>query len=571
MFLNQLTKRAEKLAIGLKIVRSSSRRADANINLQSFIENLKIIDKQGELVSLIMNRSQEMVLEKIIQAREKQAPARFICLKARQLGISTLIAAIIFSLITLFSRRFGLVAAHSMSSARSIFAMTQRFHAHTPEHDKLRIARNNSRKLEFAAPHYSSLQVDTAANPTLARGATFHYVHASELAFWDHAEESALAINQAAPQHWDTLLFWESTANGMNNLFHRMWIAAERGETMTEPIFLSWKDFPAYSLPPLKTFHEKALTPEELEYSKLAALNPEQLNWAINTRKDQCQDSWDKFHQEYPALAALAFAFTATPWFNQTILQQWIDASRDHAPTRGRVQWRNNGADIATGPLFVNDRRGSLSIWSHPEQGATYSLGMDVGEGIGSDYTVIQVINNETGGLCATYRSSRVRPELAGVDAYSLAAYYNYGLLGIERNGPGIATLVACERGLADYPWMTGYPNLYYQTRLDMKLPDETRRLGWLTTRVTKEAMLSRLGEAIERRDITVTDPVTLLELQGLVWDAESRCFRQNYKAPGSRLTHDDSIIALAIANEMRRNADSKRFISGRLGASGAF
>ncbi|MGO8822374.1 MAG: hypothetical protein ACLQT6_04690 [Desulfomonilaceae bacterium] len=569
MFFNQLTKRAERLAVGLKSVSSAVQRADANINLQSFIEKLKIIDKQGELVSLIMNRSQEMVFEKIIEAREKQAPARFICLKARQLGISTLIAAIIFALITLFSRRFGLVAAHSMSSARSIFAMTQRFHANTHEQDKPWIARNNARKLEYAAAHYSSLQVDTAANPTLARGATFHYVHASEVAFWDHAEESALAINQATPQHWDTLLFWESTANGMNNLFHRMWIAAERGETTTEPIFLSWKDFPAYSLPPLKTFDERRLTPKEVEYSKVAALSPEQLNWAIHTRKDQCQDSWDKFHQEYPALAGLAFAFTATPWFNQTILQQWIDASRDHAPTRGRVQWLDGA--LASGPSFVVDSHGSLSIWSHPEQGATYSLGMDVGEGIGSDYTVIQAINNETGGLCATYRSNRTRPELAGVDAYSLAAYYNYGLLGIERNGPGIATLVACERGLADYPWMTGYPNLYYQTRLDKKLPDETERLGWLTTRVTKEAMLARLGEAIERRDITVTDPVTLLELQGLVWDAESRCFRQNYKTPGSRLTHDDSIIALAIANEMRRNADSKRFISGRLSASGAF
>ena len=217
MSFNQLTKRAEKVAIGLKSVSLAVQRADANINLQSFIEKLKIIDKQGELVSLIMNRSQEMVFEKIIEARGKQAPARFICLKARQLGISTLIAAIIFALITLFSRRFGLVAAHSMSSARSIFAMTQRFYAHTHEQDKPWIAKNNARKLEYAAPHYSSLQVDTAANPTLARGATFHYVHASEVAFWDHAEESALAINQATPQHWDTLLFWESTANGMNN------------------------------------------------------------------------------------------------------------------------------------------------------------------------------------------------------------------------------------------------------------------------------------------------------------------------------------------------------------------
>ena len=145
---------------------------------------------------------------------------------------------------------------------------------------------------------------------------------------------------------------------------------------------------------------------------------------------------------------------------------------------------------------------------------------MDVGEGVGQDYTVIQVMDTETGMVVATYRTNRTRPEMAGMDAVSLATFYNYGLLGIERNGPGLATLVACEGGLAQYPWMTGYTNLYYQKRLDTKLPDESERLGWLTTRPVKEAMLSRLGGAIEQEDIRVYDHVTLLELQGLVWDA---------------------------------------------------
>ena len=128
-----------------------------------------------------------------------------------------------------------------------------------------------------------------------------------------------------------------------------------------------------------------------------------------------------------------------------------------------------------------------------------------------------------------------------------------------------------CERGLGTYSWMTGYPNLYYQTRLDKKLPDETERLGWLTTRPVKEAMLSRLAEAIDRRDITVCDRISLLELQGLVWDADNRCFRQNYKRPGEKLTHDDSVIALAIANEMRRAATGNRFLAGRPKTSGDF
>ena len=60
-------------------------------HIQKFIEDLKIIDKQGEMVSLIMNRSQEEVFHRIMECRERRVPARFICCKSRQLGISTLV------------------------------------------------------------------------------------------------------------------------------------------------------------------------------------------------------------------------------------------------------------------------------------------------------------------------------------------------------------------------------------------------------------------------------------------------------------------------------------------------
>ena len=117
---------------------------------------------------------------------------------------------------------------------------------------------------------------------------------------------------------------------------------------------------------------------------------------------------------------------------------------------------------------------------------ALKQFGMDVGEGVGADYTVIQVICDKTGEVVAVYRSNRVRAEMAGIDAYLLGAWYNFGLLGIERNGPGLATLAVCERGMADYPQVTGYPNLYYHTFTDRKTLEETRRLGWITNKATK-------------------------------------------------------------------------------------
>src|SRR5271157_396196 len=540
---------------------------DNLFHIQRFIEDLKIINKRGELVSLIMNRAQETVFHRLMECREKRVPARFICCKSRQLGISTLIEAFIFALITHYPNRFALVAANSVESAQTIFAMAQRFRRYLESGRTARPVTVNARRIEYLAPHHSRLQIDTAANRSLGRGGTLHYVHASEVAFWERAEDPILAINQSVPQHWDTLVFWESTANGMHNLFHRTWIAAERGESDMEPIFLSWKGFPEYSLP-VGQRERLQLSQDEEAYARKHDLSRDQIKWACYTRKNQCHDSWDKFHQEYPVAAQLAFTFTGMPWFSQDVIHESLERLVRPPLTRGYLEF--SAGDSAV-PLFVTDPTGPLEVWLLPEPAHTYSLGMDVGEGVAADYTVIQEICNETGEVAARYRSHRVRAETAGVDSYLLGVYYNFGLLGIERNGPGLAALAACERGLSGYPQMTGYPNLYYHTYTDRKIPEETRRLGWITNKATKEAMLSRLALTFESRGLKIYSRTTLLEMQGFVWDAEKKSFRQNYKSPDSRLAHDDEIIALAIANEMRTHTWENRFIQGRLPRGGEF
>lgn len=530
-------------------------------SIQKFIERLKIINKQGEIVSLIMNPSQEIVFHKLVEAREKKVPARFICCKSRQLGISTLIEAFIFALITQNPHRFALVVAHSIESAQVIFAMTQRFHRHLARRFAQPLAKNNMRCIEYPPPHDSSIRIDSAANRNLGRGGTLHYVHASEVAFWERPEEPVLAINQAVPLHWDTLVFWESTANGMQNLFYRTWIAAERGESDMEPIFLTWKGFPTYSLPvaPMERLEPDV---DEVKYAETHSLSDEQMKWARHVRINQCHNSWDKFHQEYPVAADLAFVFTGMPWFDQEVIRDLLENVAVPPLKTGYLEFAQ--PDLST-PHLIEQPNGPLQIWKLPEPSLSYSLGMDVGEGVGADYTVIQVICHETGEVVARYSSNRVRAETAGVEAYLLGSYYNFGLLGIERNGPGLAALAVCERGMAEYPQMTGYPNLYYHTYTDRKIPEETRRLGWITNKTTKEAMLSRLALTLASRGLVIFSRTTLFEMQGFVWDAEKKTFRQNYKAPDSRLTHDDEIMALAIANEMRTHTWENRFITAKL------
>ncbi len=525
-------------------------------DLHSFITNLKIINKAGELVPLMMNLSQEMILDKILDCRSRGVPARFIILKARQMGISTLIEAIIFSLTCMNANRFGLVVAQSLEAAEGIFGMTQRFYRNLPKGHSYAPARMNARRLEFAAPHYSTMRVDTAGNESLGRGSTFHYVHASEVAFWEKPEIPALAINQAVPSVWDSLVVWESTANGMNNLFHNTWMAAERNETDLTPVFLPWKEFPEYFLPLAKD--EKIdLTPEEFDYSAEAGLSPGQMKWAISTRRNLCQDSWEKFHQEYPAIARLAFSSTGSPWFNQRVIAESLERC-----VRPLMSGHFIYSGFPSNPCcLITDQGGNTVIYETSKPNQTYSLGMDVAEGVGADYTALVVLNDQTGEMAAMMRSNTVRPEDAAIQAWLLGTFYNNGYLGIERNGPGLATLAICERGTADQAWMKPYPNLYYHSRTDQRFPSETERLGFITTRESKIEILSRLAEAFEKRSIMIRNSTVLHEMQGFMWDPERRNFRQSYRSPDSSLEHDDIIMALAIANEMRSRRFENRFI----------
>ncbi len=125
--------------------------------------------------------------------------------------------------------------------------------------------------------------------------------------------------------------------------------------------------------------------------------------------KEPCHNSWDKFHQEYPAAADLAFLFTGMPWFDHDAIRDLLDRVCSAPVHRGYLKFVEAGS---TDPQLAEDPHGPLSIWKPPEAGLTYSLGMDVGEGVGADYTVIQVICNENGEAVARYASNRVRARL---------------------------------------------------------------------------------------------------------------------------------------------------------------
>ena len=115
----------------------------------------------------------------------------------------------------------------------------------------------------------------------------------------------------------------EATAKGVGNVFHRMCMAAIRGESEYEAVFIPWFWGEDYEEPcPAK--HD--FSPEWIEYGQMHKLHWEQLFWAWKTNRELAQaKSLDPdricpdFRQEYPATFDEAFQSSGDSFIPATV------------------------------------------------------------------------------------------------------------------------------------------------------------------------------------------------------------------------------------------------------------
>ena len=199
-------------------------------------------------------------------------------------------------------------------------------------------------------------------------------------------------------------------------------------------------------------------------------------------------------------------------------------------------------ARLATVPAATEQRRnGELEVWLPPLKGKEYLLAVDpAGGGSEGDYSAAQVLELETGLQCAEFAAHVGGLELAKF-VTALAAEYNHAWLVVERNNHGSGVLALAETAC-------GYSRIYRQAG----------QPGWLTTSVSRPAMLGRLDAAL------VEQPDRFLSRRLL---AECRSFvRLPDGGTGARAgTHDDRVMAMAIGLAAR----SELLINGRPAASG--
>ena len=503
----------------------------------------------GADVMFRLNRPQRRLVEVFERQRLARRPVRLILLKARQWGGST--CAQLYMAWLQFTQREGLnslIIAHQGAGSDEIKDMFDRMvAAYPPEllYDREQVLADPTllaaKKMEgvgksgaiFRVPQRNcKVKIGTAERPDSCRGGDYNLVHLSEVGIWRATDgkspedivRSACGGVLLAPL---TMIVYESTANGTGNFFHREYIAASRGESQFEAMFVSWFEIEQYSLPlegdARRSLAERLLAGRDSDastergesgrylwglFEKGASLDA--IAWYIEERAKYNDHS--RMAAEYPSDDIEAFAHSGCRVFDRYDVEAMREGCTA-APYRGEVVSAHpDGADCLRDVEFRQMENGGLEVWHKPGDGVRvterYLTVVDIGgRSDKADWSVVSVIDRAAmadGGkprIAAQWRGHCDIDRLAWLAA-RIATYYDEALLVIESN-----TIETRERdrmvdpGQSPYILLQirdAYPNLYARrgSAEDIKAGRETK-LGFHTNVMTKPMVVASLVRCV--------------------------------------------------------------------------
>ena len=498
---------------------------------------LKIRTKKGKIEPFQPNWAQEKLLEEVDRQLEASGRVRIIILKARQLGLSTVVGGRLYQKTSQTHAQKTLVMTHKSDSTKALFDMTQRFHQHCPEAIRPSTKYSSKKELNFDLLD-SQYMVATAGGEGVGRGETITLAHLSELAFWPEAtaRDNFNGILQAIPNEPGTEVYIESTANGVTGPFYETWQKAVAGENGYYPLFIPWFTDPSYRDTVPEDFKK---TPEEEEISERFNLDDAQLMFR---RRKIGENGRELFMQEYPSTAEEAFISTGRPVFNSEQIARMLNDAPDPIARRSLKnvyipRSYNDNHNIVEEPTeWIDDHRGELLVYREHNPGETYTIGADVAMGVkNGDFSVAQVLDSKKRQV-AVWRG-HIHPDYFGYVLYHLGSYYNTAKVAVESNNHGLLTVSVLYKDMS-------YGNVYTDMVEDKIEDKDTITLGFRTTSRTKPLIIDNLRASLREREIELYDKVTLREMLTFV-------VKESGKMEAEEGCYDDTVMSLAICNHV--------------------
>ena len=547
----------------------------------------------GTDVLFRLNRPQRKLIKRLEKMRKAGKPIRLILLKARQWGGSTAIQIYMAWLQLVHEVGLNsLIIAHQGTGSDEIKDMFDRMiksypvemlhelgDAYAPNEPKM-VGVGKSGNIFRVPQRNCKIKIGTAERPNSCRGGDYNLVHLSEVALWKETDgkkpedivRSACSGILLRPY---TMIVYESTPNGVGNFFHKEYLAAKKGLSQFEAMFVAWFEIEQYELP----FENEA---EKYEFAKKLFANRrneeiksdreepgtylwrlwekgatlEAIHWYVSERSKYTNHG--DMASEYPSDDIEAFTYSGRKVFSSEDVEQFRPACRAPRWIGEIYGSADEGEKAIEGLRFKKEADGRLFMWHDVERSDTeevtdrYLVVVDVCKGHtkNADFADILVIDRlfmmdgEPPVVAAEWHGHIDMDKLAW-KATQVAAYYNNALLVIESN-----TLETNNtKGEAEYI-LTLIHEVYGRQLYARKQSAEDirqglpKKYGYHTNPLTKKVVIYNLKVVIrerlyiEREEACLDEYLTYVETENNVFEA-----MEGY--------HDDRLMTRAIGMQV--------------------
>jgi hypothetical protein len=534
-----------------------------------FISHLTIDSKETGVSRLHLYNSQKRFLEQVCEGLDRGV-RHFVCLKARQLGISTISLAMDLFWLSVHEGLQGALITDTEGNRDKFRILLERYIASLPRGLRAGVTKHNRSNLVLAngsVLDYVVAGTRRAGAATMARSRAWNFVHGTECSSWGSEEGIASMMASLAQQHPDRLYVFESTARG-KNLFWEMWNDATEDTHTQKAFFIGWWAKEDYMVPRtdarFKDYWTGRLDPgetvlvKEVERKYGFVIMPEQIVWHRWMRTVKIGDE-DLMNQEYPWTAEQAFIESGKSFFPaRRVADDIAFIRREHIAFKGYCYRMTENFMQTELEQVTRVRDTELRIWEDPQANGIYVAGVDPAYGRSDlkDRHSIEVYRCFADALVQVAEYATDVPEtyqVAWVLAHLAGSYKNVWI-NLEINGPGPAVMrelqhlrqlmdsgylreQATERRLEDVFAATRW-YLYHR-------PDSIGAgyaYGWKTTMDNKILILNQLRDAYSLRALRIRSVPLLQEMETVVQDGSS--------IEASGRNKDDRVFASALANK---------------------
>jgi len=451
-----------------------------------------VINKNKEVVPFIFNDIQNAFYE--------ERTTRDDLLKPGQIGMSTMILAIMTVKFLLIPNAWCVCISHESEATKRLFEKVDFFLNHLPDWLKPYYKPTTDAKKNLVNGVMNShFYIGTAGAVAFGRGDTIHYAHLSEVSRWPNSGSIATGIMRAVPLNDPhTWIVKETTANGIGNFHQTEYQRAKEGQSDFTAHFFPWFDHREYKI--------EGATIDNYDDEELSLLrqypdkvNAEKLAWrrkqigTLNSEHGFTPE--EMFKQEFPSNDKEAFLFSGNPVFPATNLGLYREKCR-------KPIWQGNLEGLPPYAKLDETPKGYLKLWEMPSLGDQYIIFGDVGQF--SDFCSAHVLNRRTWKLAGTFHA-RIRANQFGSELNKLGHFFNKALVAPEANNMGQSTvdrLVELE-----------YPAIYMRERLNKEDKSVTDEYGWWTDTKTKSLLVGYMQNLIRTEQADIPEIETIDEM----------------------------------------------------------